>query len=604
MPQEIYNEGRVVGLSAWEIYKRYAEGQDVTPENIPSESKWLTSMIGSGASMVLKIPNHTNAGILDIPLPGASNLSAAGVIVANPFLGECAWDDSNDYAWATKVTSYGDLISNVSGEGNYPTSASVPSGTYDPSTYSDVLSNYMKITDGIIYINNATWIQTPDESQGNPGIPFVDINPNFNESSTVIRLYISDQLDADVCIILTGFTNKRILQGLSGFAVLDNITQHSIGGSADVLNNDWADGGMLGPEIIPWASKIVFSVPSSLYNLANTLARTVPLGASDKYIDDKIHIRNSSATVKTNSFIDFDSIILTEYYDIQSYTVSPTLEENVTNMVLGGKNSYNSIVALYPGMTAAKIAAATDTSMIFPPAIYAAQVTSTGTQTLVPLDTAAPGTVKGFSDSVQAYNYTVQMPNNYSVYYNNVTNTFSFVTPGDSNPTHWAGTAKLEYLTAPKAQITAGSTTAKFIALTDSNNNDYSTNGQSAVISVGPANNLVWNNLLEALTSNASLDVLGIKLHNLGNELTSSNTIGITNSVDEVGANKFTITGSNSVNMTATTSNGTNFATLGTNQSIKSGTNFIEFSNGLRLYISASDPGTTNVPVGSIGIGW
>ena len=56
--------------------------------------------------------------------------------------------------------------------------------------------------------------------------------------------------------------------------------------------------------------------------------------------------------------------------------------------------------------------------------------------------------------------------------------------------------------------------------------------------------------------------------------------------------------------MTSAASSGTNEVVLESGTSIKSGTNFIEFSNGKRLYISNTDPGTTNVPEGSIGIGW
>ena len=44
-------------------------------------------------------------------------------------------------------------------------------------------------------------------------------------------------------------------------------------------------------------------------------------------------------------------------------------------------------------------------------------------------------------------------------------------------------------------------------------------------------------------------------------------------------------------------------AKLGDNMSIKSGTNFVEFSNGLRIYISKTAP-TGTIPEGSIGIGW
>jgi hypothetical protein len=60
---------------------------------------------------------------------------------------------------------------------------------------------------------------------------------------------------------------------------------------------------------------------------------------------------------------------------------------------------------------------------------------------------------------------------------------------------------------------------------------------------------------------------------------------------------------SNSKNPVDTT---TNLATFSSGSSLKSGTEFIEFSNGLRLYISntVGGPDPTNVPEGSIGIGW
>jgi hypothetical protein len=47
-------------------------------------------------------------------------------------------------------------------------------------------------------------------------------------------------------------------------------------------------------------------------------------------------------------------------------------------------------------------------------------------------------------------------------------------------------------------------------------------------------------------------------------------------------------------------------ATFSAGTSLKSGTEFIEFSNGLRLYISntTGGPNPATVPEGSIGIGW
>ena len=603
MAQEIYNEGRVVGLSAWEIFMRESLGEGVSPENIPNERKWLSTMIGSGASMILKVPSGTTKGVHDFELPSGSSLSASNVIVANPFMGTCEWDSSN---WATKVTSYSSLIENTSTSSPADDGSTVPyNSNYSESECAAAVSQFMKITDGIVYTKNGSWGATGD-------VPQKDIDPDFNNSSTVVRLYINADTTSDIYVLLTGFTNKRILQGIVGHAVLENGL--SRGGSTDTIHNDWIDGGMLGPEIFPWAAKIVFSVPSSVYRLANSLIRTIPSDStytipSGGLDIDGITINENAidGDIRPNSIIDFNAINLVDYYN-ENNLMSSVLSENISEGSFELNDSVNVMTAWYPGMTAAKIeaeaqAVTPSNDNFFPPAIYAVQATATGSQYLIPLDTAAPGTVKGFTDSDDAYNYKQLMPNNFALYHNTTNNTISFVT-NSADPTDWPGTAQITFLTAPKAEITAGDVTTQFIALTDSNGNAYNTSGSGSDLVLGPANKVTWDDLLSALTTNKSVDVLGPKLRNLGNELVATNTIGITNTVTESGANKLTITGTNSVSMTATANMGTNLATMGTNQSIKSGTNFIEFSNGLRLYISPTSPGTTNVPTGSIGIGW
>lgn len=608
MPQEIYNEGRVVGLSAWEIYMKNALSNGVLPENIPTEPEWLTSMIGSGASMILRVPVSTS-GIVDFDLPTGSALAAAGIVIANPFMGTCDWDDN--LTWATKVTSYGGLIQNDSEAS--PSGASVPyDASYTDAQYVDCVSEFLKITDGIVYVKGATWIPTDDT-------PEKDIDPKFNQSTSTIRLYIGSPLTKEVRILLTGFTNKYILQGLSGHAVAEDGV--SIGGSTDISNNNWPNGGMLGPEIAPWASKIIFIVPNSAYNLSNALTRTIPSDAeyTEGTIADAYTFRNTDGTIRANSVVDFNSITLTDYYDANTFSASPILNESVGAVSMGGGDSCNTITAWYPGMSAAKITEtqglSTDAekkARFFPPALYVAQITSTGAQRLVPIDTAAPGTVKGFEDPTKAYTYKQMLPNNYALYHNSVTNTYSFVT-NTNDPNVWSGTAKLEYLAEPKVEITAGSEKAKFVALTHYNNGtytDYVLTGASGTVPVGPSNNMSWENLLTSLKENKAVDVLGTKLHNLGTELTASNTIGITNKVDTIGADNVTLkAGSNpnvAVNITATaaTSDSKHLATFDNDTSIKVGTNFIEFGNGLRLYISGTNPGTSGVPDGSIGIGW
>ena len=620
MAQEIYNEGRVVGLSAWEIFYKEAIGKGIIPDNIPAEPQWLASMIGMGNSMILRIPAGTSAGIHDFEVPQGCNLSAAGVVIANPFMGTCTWDTSN---WATKVTSYSSLVLNTDVAGKNPPvtgSNTVPcdDSSYTTGEFFDCVTEFTKLADGVVFVKNADWIPTPVGE-----FPEKDIDPNFNESAAVVRIYLSSATQHDVAVLLTGFTNKRILQTVSGYAV-EGDAGVRISGSTDVENNDWMNGGMLGPEIIPWASKIVFMVPSAAYTLANSLSRTIPSDAtySDITIADAYTFKDVSDTIRANSLIDFNSITLTDYYNQHSFTKDPTLQENVSKVSIGAADGYNTLTAWYPGMSAAEINAtaaitgpdadAKKKARFFPPALYATQITSAGDKILVPIDTAAPGTVKGFTDATQAYNYKVMVPDNYAIYNNVVNNTFSFAT-SDSDPNTWAGTAKIDYIDAPKAEVTAGNQKAKFVALTYYDNGtytDYPLGGTAGLIKVGPIDKLTWANMLDSLKTNKALDVLGQGLRNLGTELEASNTIGITNKINTVGADTIILKAGSSPNVAVSvtanqaTTDSTKLATFAAGTSIKTGTNFIEFANGLRLYISATNPGTAGVPDGSIGIGW
>lgn len=605
MGQEIYNEGRIVGLSAWEIFAKNAEANGVLPEDIPTESQWLTAMIGAGASMILRVSAGTTKGIHDYDLPVGSNLSAAGVIIANPFLGECKWDSAT---WATTVKSYSPLILNTAT--TYPTSSNVPfDENYSGTAYNLMVSEFAKITDGIVFTKTAQWVDAKTQTMEPPELPKKDINPDFNNSSTTVRLYVSADIDYDVTILLTGFQNKRILQGLSSFAASDGSC-----GSCDIENNDWINGGLLGPEVIPWASKIVFSVPSSLYNSANSMNRTIP--ANPTYTIPSGGLKIGGITIKensidgdirANSFIDFNSIVLTDYYDQHSYSTSPTLNDYVNTVGLGAGDSTNALVAWYPGMTAAQIQEEIDATTpsnvnFFPPALYATQITSEGLQTLVPIDTAAPGTVKGFENRDQAAAYKELLPNNYAIYHDSTNKTFSFVT----NEGSWSGTAKIDYVSgSPKAVVTAGNQKVNVIALTQSDGTtEYDTTGASGAYTPGPNQYVVWSDMLNALKGGQKIDVLGSKTYEVASDLQRTNKFGVANNhdIDEIGSKKFTVkSGNNSVSLSVNTNNLATFS-----NGIKSGTNFIEFSNGKRLYIE-TDPTkvpTSGVPVGSIGIGW
>ena len=108
--KEIYNEGRVIGLSAYEAYVRQllSTHPDATPM---TEREWLSAMLAESSSMILRIPAGTTAGYHDYPLPEGSQLCAATIIYASLFRGKIKVDQTG--YWATFVTDYGPLFSNT-----------------------------------------------------------------------------------------------------------------------------------------------------------------------------------------------------------------------------------------------------------------------------------------------------------------------------------------------------------------------------------------------------------------------------------------------------------------------------------------------------------
>ena len=117
MPREIWNEGRVVGLSAYELYvkQHLAEDPDMP---VATEREWLSSSLGMGSSMILKFPNTTtneneyDDEYIDVPLPVGSKLAAANSIVATFFDGIVSEDNMLDNYFAKRIDSYGTSINN------------------------------------------------------------------------------------------------------------------------------------------------------------------------------------------------------------------------------------------------------------------------------------------------------------------------------------------------------------------------------------------------------------------------------------------------------------------------------------------------------------
>ena len=295
MPSTIYNEGRVVGFSAYEIYVRHALCED--PTTTPaSELEWLSSSIATGSSMLLKISAETaqevsGHHIINIPLPADSNLAAANTIIGSLFIGEAEVDSDG---WATKVTSYGPLIENNATNptaGDHSADTTIPPTTYTSllsDEYQDMLLNYVKVVDGIV-VQPGHWSANDQADQP----PHKDFSPDLSKRPFV-KIYVSDTITDDFYLLLTGFTLRTVLAGISG-----------LNGSTDTDTNFHNNGGFLGPAVFPWANKIVFSVPPAYVNY---------------FIDKRYEraIQNRQSSTSPESFQDSQAVKAIPVIDLES----------------------------------------------------------------------------------------------------------------------------------------------------------------------------------------------------------------------------------------------------------------------------------------------
>lgn len=610
MPKEIYNEGRVVGMSAYEIYLRHQLSE--YPELDPlTEREWLSATMDSGCSMILRVPKDTPAGVFDFKLPDDSTLCAATSITACVFDGQVTLDSNG--RWATSVVSYGPLISNDSQ--SHPVApgeskSTVPVGSAWTESQRSHLKEYMKIIDGIVY-QPGTWEENIHSSS-----PYMDLTtPNMHKQGTV-RLNISEKLDQDVYLIITGWTHRQIVAGAS------KLDSGSVG-----LIHPW-NGDFLGSERFPWAVKIMFVVPTQVMHILN----------------DKAYIRelvkgSQAMSVTARPVIDMESVSLNEFYenpDVGTYPNAVSASKvpmNVTELNVTGDGA--SVLA---GYQRKDISSGSITGVDYPPVLYGSKVTEKGDQYIVPLDVGAPGTVKMFDNKTKAIAYPKVIPNTYS-FYHDKDNHNVYLIEGDDliSLDTKLETKNLGTASSPKytSIIKSGRAEVRALSLMNADNTMLDTSGSSGRIAAyeekdasASDRNLSWDDLLTALGANKVIDLIGDELHrfrkNLPNvtsgdggvlKITGDGGSSIAGSltVDKSITTKdyLDVKGSASVAKGATVNRGTasyNMTTTDSefsfNKPIKSGADYIEFNNGLRLYISATAPSTSGVPVGSIGIGW
>ena len=108
--KQIFNEGRVVGLTPYEIYIRQLHLLDPTVTPM-SEREWLTYTLSNNTSMILSIKAGLIPGCHDYILPQNSSLIGCSVIYASHFYGKVS--TGTDGHWATSVIDYGQLIENA-----------------------------------------------------------------------------------------------------------------------------------------------------------------------------------------------------------------------------------------------------------------------------------------------------------------------------------------------------------------------------------------------------------------------------------------------------------------------------------------------------------
>ena len=235
--RELYNEGRVIGLSPYEIYIKQLYSID--PHTLPmSEREWLTFTLNNNNSLILRLRAGLYPGPHDFTLPENSKLVGCSVIYGSMLQGEVNFKPG-EY-WATSVADLGQLIDN--NNSRHPVTPGDPENVptkENPKKYPMLLrkkcKEYIKITSGLL-IQPGDWNTYSEQEQ-------LSLDPDF-QTTPFVRLILCEMLTEDLCILLHGFTNSIQYEGeASSF----------IPGESERPEN----GQFLGPANMPWATPII-----------------------------------------------------------------------------------------------------------------------------------------------------------------------------------------------------------------------------------------------------------------------------------------------------------------------------------------------------------
>lgn len=360
--KQLYNEGRVSGFSAYEVYVKHHMSEN--PELPPaSEREWLSSSIGPGSSMILRISKDQISGrhYIDYELPADSKLCAANTIFGNLFLGET---NANQNQFATTVESYGEGVSNTSA--SHPSGKVNRAGTISANINSSEDTNriiareYTNIADGLV-IQPGNWVRR----SGSTGSAYSDLYPDMSQTPRV-RIIFKDKIQNDFNIILTGFTIRSVISGVSGQD-----------GSLNPSSPD--DGSAFGPSQFPWAAKIIFSINSDSLDqaLKSSFYRQM-------YNVDSSTFGNNIET-KGKSVVDMEQVDMNVYYNRYPKAQVPLR----VNEYYSPDKQVN-LMSIYSKKSK------------YPPALYGSKVTANGDTKMNPLGTVAPGSVFMMDSSASA----------------------------------------------------------------------------------------------------------------------------------------------------------------------------------------------------------
>lgn len=539
MPRQIWNEGRVQGYSAYEIYLKQSlsDNPDLQPA---TEREWLASSIACGSSMVVKIPKTSNdTGYLDISLPENSRLCAANVIFANLFLGNCEYD-ANSY-FAKRVINYGFCISNTLNFHPDTNGTQIPT-TDDDISLESVLSYseaYNKIIDGVV-IQPGKWKETGDEEG-----QYMDLSPDMSKSP-FIRIFYSGKIEYSVQVMLTGFTIRSVISGVCG-----------IDGSYNATSPE--DGTFLGPAQFPWAAKIIFSQSN---------ATSISLNMSN-YIR-KIKGEKAVSKLRGKSLVDMETCDPSIFYSSKQ----PDAKIDFDSCSLDSPDRRGNILTIH------------SKSDKYSPAIYATRYNPDKEKSLSPFNVVGKGSVQMFDNSTSDADmkgYEKTYPGTFALRRKDDGSVETLNENNEIVPVASIAHKDLSYKNLvtndkkAKGIITSvGNKKSLSVSLSDNDTDsqltigdDGTSNGSigSTSFNKGAMNKLYPSSsnitpayILEAIANNKSIDILGDRMKALKAGLAKETSAG------NVG--------------------------------------YIQLPNGLRLYISATKPTATDVPIGSIGIGW